>query len=234
MNFLQGLGHFTLLDAVGVIVLLLSWFLIGQMVDRPPEKRPSVSQIMAGYRRVWMRNHVTREPRVFDAILLTTLRNSTTFFASGCMLAIGGTVALMGNTAPLEDLAQDLALAEVPRAVLEVKLVVTILLLAKAFFNFVWSHRLFGYCAVVMAAVPNDQQSELAYHRAAQSAELNILASRSFNRGLRTIYFTLAAVTWLLGAVPLILASIAVFFLVWRREFSSQSRQVLLQNPPVE
>ena len=75
-----------------------------------------------------------------------------------------------------------------------------LLFLADALLKFIWSNRLFGYCAVLMAAVPNDADDPRAFHRAAQAAEVNITAARSFNRGLRSVYFALAALAWLLGA----------------------------------
>ncbi len=38
---------------------------------------------------------------------------------------------------------------------------------------------------------------------------MNITAARSFNRGLRSIYFALAALAWLLGPVPLLAVTAA-------------------------
>ena len=45
-----------------------------------------------------MRQLITREPRIFDATLLNALRQGTSFFASTCMIAIGGLLAVIGNT----------------------------------------------------------------------------------------------------------------------------------------
>ncbi len=52
---------------------------------------------MKEYRRDWMRQFVTRQPRIFDATMIDSLRQGTAFFASACMIAIGGGVALIGN-----------------------------------------------------------------------------------------------------------------------------------------
>ncbi|MDO5643766.1 MAG: DUF599 domain-containing protein, partial [Paracoccus sp. (in: a-proteobacteria)] len=98
--------------------------------------------------------------------------------------------------------------------------------------KFIWSHRLFGYCAVVMASVPNDIADPLAIPRAHQAAELNVTAAKSFNIGLRNIYFSLAALGWLLGAWALMATTVIVLAVIWRREFASHSRQVLLRNLP--
>ena len=49
----------------------------------------------------------------------------------------------------------------------------------------------------------------------------------SFNRGMRSVYFTIAALTWLIGAIPLIIATVVTLTLIYRREFNSRTRQVL-------
>ncbi len=80
-----------------------------------------------------------------------------------------------------------------------------------------------------MASVPNDT-SDAAYARAAQAAEINIHAVRNFNRGLRSVYFALAALAWLLGPIPLMIATALTLVTLWRREFASHSRGVLLKE----
>jgi uncharacterized membrane protein len=175
-----------------------------------------------------MRHLVTRQPRIFDANILSTLRQGTTFFASASMIIIGGGLALIGNTERLLGLAEDLTLETAPAVVWELKILAILLLVANAFLKFVWSHRLFGYCAVIMAAVPNDPGDPDAQPRAAQAAEINITAARSFNRGMRSLYFALGGLAWLIGAIPLIVASGITVFVLWRREFASNSRRALI------
>ena len=97
------------------------------------------------------------------------------------MIAIGGGVALFGNATTLQGLGHDLTiLAEVSQ--LRIKLIAVVGLMANALLKFVWSHRRFGHCAIMMAAVPNDPANPMARPRAAQAAEINITAVRSFNR----------------------------------------------------
>ncbi len=76
--------------------------------------------------------------------------------------------------------------------------------------------------------MPNDESDPLALPRAVQSAELNITAARSFNRGLRSIYFALGVTAWLLGPVALMIATGITLFVLWRREFASKSRAALM------
>ena len=225
------LGPLGLLDFAALGAHLGAWLLIGYLSEHPTANRISVGRLMEGYRREWMRQFVTRTPRIYDAGIMDSLRQGTTFFASTALIAIGGGLALIGNPERLTSLASDLALDTGPALLWEAKILTAVLFGANAFLKFVWSHRLFSYCAIVMSAVPNEI-GELAYTRAAQAAEVNINAARSFNRGLRSVYFALASLAWLLGPQALIAAAGVTFAMLWRREFASTSRAALMQAPP--
>lgn len=230
MTWLDRFTLFAPLDYVALGLMLASWLLIGWRIEHPGAKHPSTSHIMAGYRREWMRQMITRQPRIFDAQIVSNLRQGTAFFASTSMIAIGGTLALMGNVERLTGIAGDLILSDIPTFVWETKLVVLVLFLTNAFLKFVWANRLFGYAAVLMAAVPNDVTDAACLPRAAQAAEINITAARSFNRGLRAVYFALACTAWLAGAIPFMIGTALTVAVIWRREFASQSRTILLRT----
>ena len=224
------LALFTPLDIAAFAILILLWCVIGWRIEHSAAHKPSTSSIMAGYRRKWMSEMIARDVRIFDAQTMGTLRQGTSFFASTSVIAIGGTLALIGNADRLAGVAQDLTEAAAPRIVWEMKLLVIVGFLTNAFLKFVWANRLFGYCSVLVGAAPNDPSAPSAASFARKAAELNISAARSFNRGLRAIYFGLAAVAWLAGAVPLIIAAFVTCGVIWRREFASVSRKVLLED----
>ena len=230
MDLMAHLDLFSAADAVAVALLFLGWGLIGHLIDHASPRRPSVTVLMMEYRREWMRQFVTRQPRIFDATVIDSLRQSTTFFASACMIAIGGGLALIGNSERLLGVANDLTFNPGTVVVLEVKILVVLVFLANAFLKFLWANRLFGYCAILMAAVPNDPDDPAAHPRAQQAAEINIAAARNFNRGLRAVYFALGGLGWLLGPLPLGLTTLATVAVLWRREFHSQSREVILRR----
>ncbi|MFD1881444.1 DUF599 domain-containing protein [Paracoccus pacificus] len=226
-------GPFGPLDIAAVAFLFLAWLSTGWIIEHPPARHPSVSVLMKAYRREWMRQLITRQPRIFDSATQEGLRQATSFYASACMIAIGGGVALLGNTERLAGIATELELGRAPLIIYEVKIVTALFLVVTAFLKFVWAHRLFGYCAIVMAAVPNDPYDALALPRAAQAAELNITAARSFNTGLRSVYYALGALAWLIGPWMLIAAVAVVTWITLRREFLSHSRRVVLENLPL-
>jgi uncharacterized membrane protein len=230
MNMLSVLeSTFTVTDTAAFVLLVIAWLGTGRLAEVPPKWRPSVSLLMQDYRYRWMTEFLTRQPRLFDVSLIDSLRQGTAFFASASMIAIGGGVALIGNATTLQGLAQDLTIG-LDAAQLRIKLIVVVGLLANALLKFVWSHRLFGYCAIMMAAVPNDHNAVMAAPRARQAAQINITAAKSFNRGLNAIYFALASLSWLIGPWALIAATVVTAGVQMRREFASHSRQVMLED----
>ena len=231
MNMPFDLGPLNGPNAAAIAFLLLCWIVIGWLIEHPPRRMPSVSTLMVQFRRDWMVQMVTRQPRIFDASIIESLRQGTAFFASTCMIAIGGGVAMIGNSDRIQGLATDLPL-DLEGVPVEAKIILLLFFLANALLKFVWSNRLFGYCSVLMAAVPNDPADPQAYPRAAQAAEINITAARSFNRGLRAIYFGLASLGWLLGPLALVLATVVASAVMLRREFASTSRSVVMGHLP--
>jgi uncharacterized membrane protein len=89
---------------------------------------------------------------------------------------------------------------------------------------------LFGYCAILMAAAPNEVDDPMATFRADQAGEVNITAAKSFNRGLHSIYFALGSLGWLLGPYWLLLTVGVTSAVLIRREFASASRQIMLRT----
>lgn len=229
MTPLDHLTLFSLLDFAALATLVVAWLLINLLIEHPPKNRISVSNLMADYRREWMYQFMHRDPRIFDAQIMSNLRQGAAFFASATMIAIGGGLALIGDVDQLRTVATVFTPVINSEIVWELKLLVTILFMINAFLKFVWSHRLFGYCAVLMSAVPNDPNHNHSLPRAKKAAELNITAARSFNRGMRAVYFSLASTAWLAGAGALICAAIFTLIVLWRREFASQSRQALIR-----
>ncbi len=218
-----------LYDMLALGFIVFAWLGIGWLIEHPPARWPSVSYIMQDYRHMWMREFVTRNPRVFDGTIIDSLRQGTAFFASASMIAVGGGLALIGNPVLLMGLAADLPLPN-DLAQMRLRAGLMVLFLVNALLKFVWANRLFGYCAIVMAAVPNDPNDPNAFLRAGQAADLNITAAKSFNRGLRSIYFALGALGWMLGPWGLIATTFVTTAVLFRRDFASASRQVILRG----
>ena len=115
MDILARLHFFDATDAIALVTLAAAWIGIGLAVEHGVAGKPSVSVLMIRYRREWMQTFVTRQPRIFDANILSSLRHGTTFFASACLIAIGGGLALIGNTERLLGLAEAFSLMDINR-----------------------------------------------------------------------------------------------------------------------
>lgn len=224
------IAPFDFWDVGSVSLLMVAWLFATLIVEHPPRTYPSTSFLMAEYRRRWMDVFVSRDPRIFDSQIVTSLRRETAFFASASMISIGGGFALMGNAERLRGVAQDLTQTTDPVIVWEIKVMVLLIFAANAFLKFVWAHRLFGYASVLMAAVPNDPKDPVGLPRARKAGEINIAAARGYNRGLRSVYFGIGASAWLIGPVALIVATLMTLLVILRREFASHSRAILLDD----
>ncbi|MFB2530931.1 DUF599 domain-containing protein [Paracoccus sp. p4-l81] len=222
-------GPLSNLDLVALGLLVLAWLGAGWVIEHPPASRPSVMVLMRRYRREWMRQFVTRQPRMFDSALIASLRQGATFFASTSLLAVGGALAVIGNPERLMSLTAELPIDRAPVLLWLGKVLVAALFAANAFLKFVWSHRLFGYASITMGAVPNEVTPQ-AYARADQAADLLITGARSYESGMRSVYFGLAALVWLAGAWPLVAATVVATLVLLRREFASASRRALMHE----
>lgn len=231
MNALLPLMQIETINFAVLGLYLLTWVLLGWRIEHPNMKHPSVTVLMSERRRDWMKVFVTREPRIFDSQIMGQLRQGTSFFASTCLIAMGGLFAVIGNPTSLEQVAEQVG-DRTPLIIWQAKLCIVGFFLGNAFLKFVWANRVFGYCAVMMGAVPNDQNDPKAFPLAAQAAELNIRAAMNFNRGLRSVYFALGAVPFLLGWEALIISLIVVGWVVWSREFASIPRSIILKEWP--
>ncbi|SEM97896.1 Uncharacterized membrane protein [Loktanella fryxellensis] len=225
------MDHFATLGTADLIALALMlglWIGLGWVIEHPTSARPSVTVLMAQRRRDWMTVFVTRNPRIFDSQIVSSLRQGTAFFASTSIFAIGGVLALMANPAPLSGVAAEILQTDTPILIWQAKLSLVLLFTVVSFLKFVWSNRVFGYCSVVMASVPDDPGDPTAYPLAAQAGELNVRAAMNFNRGLRAMYFALGALAWLISPYAMILSALTVGWTIWSREFRSVPRRILL------
>ncbi len=230
MEFNAVVALMTPLDGVALGILIAVWFGIGWWIEHPGAAHPSVTVQMAEYRRMWMREFQAREVRIFDAQIVSSLRQGTSWFASTCLLALGGVLAMIGNAVALQGVAQQVADSDAPALFWQMKLALVAVFLTHGFLKFVWANRIFGYCSVMMAAVPNDPAHPDGPARASQAAELNIRAAWNFNRGLRSMYFALGALAWMVGPIALIAATCSVLWLLWSREFASVARSIVVEG----
>jgi len=223
----------TAIDALAIVWFFLCWIGLTVWVDNPDNQRSRVTKTMRGYRRVWMDNLVTRELRMIDTMIQSSLLNGVAFFASTSLLLVGGLVTVLGATDTAIELLQDFPLA-VPtsRTLWELKVLLMIGILTYAFFKFTWCYRLFIHCVILMGAAPGpDIYDTYARDYADRMANIHELGAKHFNRGLRAYMFALAAMTWFLHPGFFIATTAWIMLVLYRREFASRSLAFLGPEP---
>ncbi len=221
---------FFVADYLALGFFLASWVGYKYLVEESPASKRSLNQLMNVHRREWKRQMLARDHRIVDTSIMATLQNGTAFFASTSLLAIGGTLALLRSTDEVLGLMADLPLGlRATRVAWEMKVIGLVVIFGYAFFKFSWSYRLFNYAAILLGATPSvaSVDDPVAIKAAARSAEMNVVASRHFNRGQRAFFFALAYLGWFISPYVMVASTTGVLVVMWRRQFSSDARRAL-------
>ena len=223
------MAGFTLLDLGALAFFVLAWLGYNLGVERHPAGRTGLNVLMNAQRRAWLDQTMMRENRIVDTTINASLQNGTAFFASTSLFAIGGVLTLFRSTGDVIELFAELPFGVVTtRAAWEMKTIGLAVIFVYAFFKFGWSYRLFNYGAVLIGAVPGGSDETEVRAAAARAAAMNIVAASHFNRGQRAFFFALAYLGWFLSAYVFAAATAAVLVVMWRRQFASDARRVLL------
>jgi uncharacterized membrane protein len=174
----------------------------------------------------WMYETITREVRVGEAALLSNLERNIAFFASSTLLILAGIFTLFAKIETLEGVITSMPYAyQVNHFSILIKLSLLSFIFVISFFQFTWSMRQYGFVNVMIGAAPVDQsglnENLKAYAR--QIAIVQDQAGHSYNYGLRSYYFALAAICWLFHPFMFIFMSIWVVYTLYNREFNSKS-----------
>ena len=227
MQFIEGMAAADLW-AIGIFFSI--WLAFEIITDHTSLRFTSLSGLMAHKRREWMLVLAERDLRIVDTSILAGLQQGTAFFASSCILAIGGCFALLGSADLVSGIYQDLPLdAKFSRGLFELKVLGLALIFIYSFFKFGWAFRLFNYCSILIGAVdqPKIGKAEDRRRQALQAADMNIIASRHFTAGLRGIFFALGYLGWFVSAYVFISTTVFIVLVLIRRQYFSRARAVL-------
>jgi uncharacterized membrane protein len=202
---------------------LICWFGYNYGVPLLEKSRPSLSVIMSMQRRRWVANAVKRESPL-DAILSGNLMGSISFLASTSVLlvlaiftAFGNLTALMGTLATV-GLKPDYSPADV-----QIHLFSMLAIFVMSFFSFTLALRQFNHFCILLGAIAHS--GDTSEDEVEAIAQLNTLAARNFNNGIRAYYFAVPAVFWFVSEWAAIAVSVVtVGFLIHREFFSSAHR----------
>jgi uncharacterized membrane protein len=222
-------------DLYALGFFMTCWISYALAVDGCITSRVTLTRAMNVQREMWMRTMARRELRMIDTSIMNGLQQGTAFFASSCLLAIGGCFALMGSTDAVLDVLGDLSGGgDTARPAFEAKVLGLIAVLSYAFFKFGWSYRLFNYCSILVGAVPGvrDEVQTAAEADAAvvRAARMNTLAGKHFNAGLRGIFFSIGYLGWFVGPWVFMATSLFITCVLVRRQFFSAARKAVIDE----
>lgn len=219
-------------DLFALGFFIIAWTAYVFFAERRAIRVPSLLGEMRHYRELWMQRMIPRDNRIMDGQILTNLSYGSSFFVSTTLLILGGLVALLGTTDKAVVIVSELPFtARASERVWELKVVLLLGMFVYAFFKFTWALRQYNFCSILVgAAPPPETEAEEAADFTARAARVLSLAGENFNSGLRAYYFGLAALSWVLHPWLLVVATIWVTTILYRREFRSRTLTALTEN----
>jgi uncharacterized membrane protein len=217
------------LDWLALALFAACWLGYATLTDRVRSIRErSVIAAMDEHRRRWMRATLARENRIADMAAIGNLMTSTSFLATTSILILGGLVAMLGASDMGRRVVASLPWSDVPsEAAWEVKIALLLLIFVNAFFELTWALRQFNYSSILVGAMPMRSAEPADLAQADAAARVLNRAARHFNTGLRSYYFGLAALAWIVHPLAFMAASLFVLQELHRREFRSAVRDAV-------
>ena len=223
------------LELLSLDLLALVWFLIcfngyASYSRKASYKEPCLASVMHLYRTEWMKEMLLRDVRVADTTTVANLERGVTFFASTTMLILAGLMTLITRGETAMGL-----LASVPGAEMlsslqwDIRILAMMVLFVYAFFKFTWSLRQYGFVSVMIGGAPlltEERTREIDAH-ASRIAKMASMAANNFNTGLRSYYFAIAMLGWLIHSALFMALALAVVWILYRREFTSSTLKTL-------
>jgi uncharacterized membrane protein len=218
-----------LLDTIAFLWFVMCWGGYTYFADHSKAGSRALMGAMQRHRERWIRELLTRSNRIFDASLLGNIMNSVSFFASTTILIIAGLVTILGTLEQAIEVTADLPFARrTSREGWELKLLLLLAIFGYAFFEFTWALRQYNFFSVLLGSAPNEVKNiEECQTFIAKAARMSGLSGDTFNLGVRSYYFGLAALTWFVQAWMFMVVSALVVAVLYRRDFASKTLRTL-------
>jgi uncharacterized membrane protein len=218
------------IDLISVIWFFGLWIGYTLFAKRRANVESCLSFELRRKRNDWMQKMLLRDNKMADVGLISTLERNVTFFASSTLLILAGLLTVMTAADKLSLMLTNLVpWASYSESAVQLKLLLLSFIYVFAFFQFTWSLRQYGFCGVLIGAAPDGRgmtsdEQQLYANRAAKVIDQ---AGHSFNYGLRSIYFSLSALTWFIDPILFMVASVVVMLVMKQREFHSKVLKAL-------
>ncbi|MDO4905109.1 MAG: DUF599 domain-containing protein [Lautropia sp.] len=220
------------LDWYALVCFLCVWWGYIGLTNRGKFHQRSLLAVTNRYRKYWMKQATMRDPRMLDGLITQTLSSTPAFFSSTTIIVIGGLFALLGSTDKAAELVREIPFAATtPPVVFEAKIILLLAIFTYAFFRFSWSMRQYTFVALAIGGMPPPEEFQEGKFDANLYAERAALlvgkAAQAFNDGLRSYYFSFAALAWFFSPWAMMTASAIVVFVLYSREYHSDVLTIL-------
>jgi uncharacterized membrane protein len=216
-----------LVDICAVSFFLVVWISIEPLLERLRRKN-SIPRNMEIIRRAWMREVLTRDSNfIGDAAILGHTINSASFFGSANLLvimAVAGSLAIDPAAIAKGEFYSTLS-GDSPAWIFQIKTMLVFATLLRGLSDFVWSVRQLNYSLAAIGSSPSKSEDrDLDAWTDALTSIVNP-ALRTFSRGVRSYYFTFAAILWFIGPWMLCLGTaFSAGLMLWRHTSSDTAR----------
>ncbi|MEE2023117.1 DUF599 domain-containing protein [Alkalimonas mucilaginosa] len=213
------------LDLIAILWFLVIWVGYTLYAKRRAKTVSCLSFELRRKRNDWMQQMLSRDNKMADVGLISTLERNVSFFASSTLLVLAGLLTALASADKISLVLRNIlpwsSQAEVS---LQLKLLCIALMYVFAFFQFTWSLRQYGFGGVLIGAAPDGRSMEESDRKAyaLRAAKVIDQAGHSFNYGLRAMYFSLAALAWFIDPVFFMAATVVVMLIMKHREFHSK------------
>ena len=212
----------------GLVGFLLIAGVYSFIVDHSPLSRFTLSTAMNEERRQWMHAVAARPVRIMDTQIIAGLQSGIAFFASTALLGIGAAFTILTALETIMLAMADLPLlARTSRTQWEMISLGLLVIYAYAFFKFGWAYRLTNYSAVLIGAAAERDDPDAARIACGRAAEMNVVAGRQFNRGMRTLFFSIGYLALIAGPAAQIGTTLLIVAILAYRQFASPALKAL-------
>jgi len=217
-------------DILAFTVFIVGWVSYSIYTDQMAKARRPVAVVMDDYRLRWMERMLERENRMPDVNIAVSFVRVSMMFASTSILFLAGSLAMLGQIENVRDIIAGLTYARpASTTLMEIQIFILTAIFVYAFFKFMWAIRLFDNMLILLGAAPQnvdcDETIKKEYPR--HMAQVVSRANFNLNRGQRAYTFGLGLLPWLLHPLLLVVSTIIVIAVLYRRDFRSASLKAL-------
>ena len=216
-------------NLAALVIFIICWLGYEPLLKAMGRHRGGVINTdMTVIRTAWMRNMAVRDNRFFDSQLLGHVLSSASFFASSNLILIAAAAsALFGGERTFRSASSLVVIQTSSRWLFEFQLALVLITLARGLLDFMWSIRQMNYCLAAFGAAPLNAEPDVQRRYGDTAARVLNPALSSFNHGVRSYYFALAAAAWVFGPWPCMIVTVgAVLLLLWGQRRSAAAAAV--------